>query len=144
MNAPSRRNGFCTATHLYVPTVVDPLAAAAVETFARQFKILQPIVNPHIQWGGIVGTMTSVNTNDRLTLPKAASEAANTAEKSAQKILGTREELFIRYPVIERDLPLARAAENGIAYFIESRVRLMFDELAKAIALKAPPRKSSL
>jgi cellulose biosynthesis protein BcsQ len=48
-------NGFCAATHLYVPTVVDLLSASAVGSFARQFRELKAIVNPRIQWRGSSG-----------------------------------------------------------------------------------------
>jgi len=135
-------NGFCAATHLYVPTVVDGLSAAAVESFARQFIELKPIVNPQISWSGIIGTMTFANPNEPLTLTKTAEAAAIEAEHIAQRRLKTKEPLFIRKPVIKRDSVLARATEKGIAYLNESSVRPMFDELAIAIESKAPSRKT--
>ena len=134
-------NGFCASTHLYVPTVVDLLSTSAVSAFARQFSELKPIVNPHIQWAGIIGTMTYINTRDPLTLASTASEAADAAEVAAQNRLNTKAPLFIRVPVIKRDVSLARATEKGIAYFHDSSVRPMFDALARVIEINAPSRR---
>jgi chromosome partitioning protein len=135
-------NGFCAATHLYVPTVVDRLSTYAVANFADVFSHLKPILNPRIQWAGIVGTMTSVNPRDPMLLPNNAEDAAAVAERAAQRELRTQEMLFIRKPVIKRDANLARSTEGGIAYLNDSSVRLMFDTLATVIESKAPSRKT--
>ena len=135
-------NGFCAATHLYVPTVVDLLSASAVGSFARQFRELRAIVNPRIQWAGIIGTLTFVNTKDTLSLPSKAERAAEAAERAAQNQLDTKEPLFIRKPVIVRDADLARATEKGVAYLNDSNMRPMFDALASVIESKAPSRKT--
>lgn len=133
-------NGFCAATHLYVPTVVDSVSASAVGTFARQFRELRAVINPQIQWAGIIGTMTFVNPTDTLLLPGRAEPAATAAERAAQNSLGTNEALFIRKPVIARNADLARATDEGVAYLNDSHLRSMFDELAKVIEAKAPRR----
>jgi cellulose biosynthesis protein BcsQ len=135
-------NGFCAATHLYVPTQADSLAGAAVGSFARQFKELRAVVNPRIKWSGIIGTLTTIRPQDTLTLPDAAAEAAGVAEREAQDQLGTKETLFIRRPVIAYSAGLARAADHGVGYLNDSRLRPMFDELAKVIETKAPSRKT--
>lgn len=135
-------NGLCASTHLYVPTVVDGLSTSAVSAFARQFSELKPIVNPHLRWAGIVGTMTFVNPRDPLSLTATANAAATEAERAAQNRLKTKEPLFIRKPVIKRDSDLARATEKGIAYMNDSSVRPMFDDLAAVIESKAPSRKT--
>lgn len=135
-------NGFCAATHLYVPTVVDGMSASAVGLFARQFRELQPIVNPRIQWAGIIGTMTFVNSADTLSLPARAESAARAAEREAQRRLDTNQPLFIRKPVIKRDAKLARATEKGIAYLNDSSVRPMFDALVEVIESRAPSRRN--
>lgn len=134
-------NGFCTSTHVFVPTVVDRLSASAVGTFARQFKELRAVLNPGIDFSGIIGTMTFLNTHDPLSLPQTAANAADDAERAAQVRLGTNAELFIRNPVIRRDKILARATENGIAYLNDSNIRPMFDALAKVIESKAPAKR---
>jgi chromosome partitioning protein len=133
-------NGFCAATHLYVPTVVDQLSTYAVANFADVFSELKPIVNPTIRWAGIIGTLTTVNPRDTLGLPGTAERAADFAERAAQKGLKTQEPLFIRKPVIKRDADLARATETGIAYLNDSKVRPMFDALVAVVESKAPSR----
>jgi cellulose biosynthesis protein BcsQ len=135
-------NGFCSATHLYVPTVVDRLSTYAVANFADKFSELKPMINPHIRWAGIVGTMTFVNSHAPTTLPQNVAADAGIAERAAQRGLKTEEPLFIRKPVIKRDAALARAAEEGIAYLNVSAVRPMFDELAAEVESKAPSRKT--
>mgnify|MGYP001243321459 CR=1 FL=1 len=65
-------NGFCAATHLYVPTVVDQLSTYAVANFADVFSELKPIINPTIRWAGIIGTLTFVNTRDTLAMPSTS------------------------------------------------------------------------
>jgi cellulose biosynthesis protein BcsQ len=135
-------NGVCTATHLYVPTVVDSLSTSAVSAFARQFVELKPIVNPHIEWAGIIGTMMFPNRADPLQLPTTIERFANRAELAAQNRLNTREPLFIRNPVIGKDAALAQATDEGIAYLNDSSVRPMFDALATVIEKKAPSRKT--
>jgi cellulose biosynthesis protein BcsQ len=137
-------NGFCAATHLYVPTVVDRLSTFAVANFADIFSGLKPTINPSIRWAGIVGTMTYVNTREPLILPRNAEDAAGVAERAAQRALKTQEPLFIRKPVIKRDSDLARATEGGIAYLNDSTVQPMFDALAAVIESKAPSRKTKL
>jgi len=135
-------NGFCAATHLYVPTVVDQLSTYAVANFADVFSELKPIVNPTIRWAGIIGTLTFVNTRDTLAMPSTAESAADFAERAAQRGLKTQEPLFIRKPVIKRDSDLARATEAGVAYLNDSKVRPMFDALVAAVESKAPSRKT--
>jgi cellulose biosynthesis protein BcsQ len=135
-------NGFCTATHLYVPTVVDGLSTSAVTAFARQFAELRPVVNPSIRWAGIIGTMTFQNPTDPLSLTGKAAISAEEAERAAQNHLHTKEPLFIRKPVIRRDAALATATETGIAYINESKVRPVFDALASEIETKAPSRRT--
>ncbi len=137
-------NGFCAATHLYIPTVVDRLSTYAVANFADKFSELKPIINPHIRWAGIIGTMTFVNPRDPMTLPQNALADAGIAERAAQRGLKTQEPLFIRKPVIKRDSALARAAEAGIAYLNDSEVRPMFDALAAVVESKAPSRKTKI
>ncbi|MGO9172199.1 MAG: ParA family protein [Rhodomicrobium sp.] len=137
-------NGFCAATHMYVPTVVDRLSTYAVANFADKFSELKPIINPYIRWAGIIGTMTFVNPRDTMALPQNAVDDAEIAERAAQRGLKTQEPLFIRKPVIKRDSALARATEGGIAYLNDSAVRPMFDALAAVVETKAPSRKTKL
>ena len=135
-------NGFCAATHLYIPTVVDQLSATAVASFARQFRELKAALNSRIQWAGIIGTLTFRNPQNPLSLTQRGESIANAAERAAQGLLDTKEPLFIRKPVIVRDAGLATATEEGIAYLNDSDVRTMFDELATEIEKKAPRKNA--
>jgi cellulose biosynthesis protein BcsQ len=135
-------NGFCAATHLYIPTVVDQLSATAVASFARQFRELKAALNPRIQWAGIIGTLTFRNPQNPLSLTQRGESVADAAERAAQGLLDTKEPLFIRKPVIVRDAGLATATEEGIAYLNDSDVRTMFDELATEIEKKAPRKNA--
>lgn len=131
-------NGFCAATHLYTPTVVDHVSALAVELFARQFCELKAIVNPHIQWPGIIGTLTTTNTQNPLALPGTGEHAAKAAERHAQSRTGGSDPVFIRSPVIKRETTIANASERGVAYLNAAGVRPMFDALANVIEQRAP------
>jgi cellulose biosynthesis protein BcsQ len=133
-------NGFCAATHMYVPTVVDSLSALAVRAFAQQFRELRAIVNPSIRWPGIIGTMTFPNPRNPLQLAASSSDYADRAERIARARLGGNEPEFIRNPVIVRDAKLAHASADGIAYINDSSVRPMFDKLASVIETQAPRR----
>jgi cellulose biosynthesis protein BcsQ len=136
-------NGFCAATHIYVPTVVDRLSTYAVANFADKFSELKPVLNPSIRWAGIVGTVTFVNPREPMVLPQNVIGDADFAERAAQRVLNTQEPLFIRSPVIKRDATLARATEKGIAYLNDSAARPMFDALAAAVERKAPSRRTT-
>jgi cellulose biosynthesis protein BcsQ len=122
-------NGFCTSTHLFVPTVVDYASARAVGRFAQQFRRLVPTINPLLTFGGIIGTMTSAGPQ----LPKVNTAVASAAEAQAQKELGDKQPLFIREAVMVRSMPLAGSTDSGIGYWQVPDTQPMFDEIAKAI-----------
>ena len=134
-------NGFCSATHLFVPTVVDNVSAVAVGTFARQFRELRSVLNPQIEFAGIVGTMTTLlNGNGPFTLPKNAEPAASRAEGGVQKMLNSNTNYFIRAAVMARTPKVSYSAEEGIAYLQAPETRPMFDTLADQVTIRAPLR----
>jgi cellulose biosynthesis protein BcsQ len=47
------------ATHLVVPTILDPLSAEAVGSFLKQAWRLRERFNPSLELAGVVGTMTT-------------------------------------------------------------------------------------
>jgi chromosome partitioning protein len=128
-------NGFCTSTHLFVPTVMDYASARAVGRFAQQFRRLVPTINPLLVFGGIIGTMTNAGP----ALPNVNIPVADAAETQAQNELreqGELEEqrpLFIREAVMSRSAPLAASTDSGIGYWQVPKTQPMFDEIAKAI-----------
>jgi chromosome partitioning protein len=126
-------NGFCTATHIFVPTVVDYASARAVGHFARQFCRLVPAINPLITFAGIIGTLT----NKGPRLPNVNSDVANTTEDEVQKAFGDKRPYFIREAVMTRSAPLAAATDSGIAYWQVPETQSMFNELAKIILARA-------
>lgn len=125
-------NAMCTSTHLFVPTIVDSPSALAVGRFAQQFRRLVPKVNPFLSFAGIIGTMT----NRGPELPKVDKQVADLTEAQASEELDKSHALFplfIREAVMQRDMPLARGAASGIAYWKEPTTQPIFKEIAKAI-----------
>jgi chromosome partitioning protein len=122
-------NGFCTATHIFVPTVVDYASARAVGHFAHQFCRLVPAINPLIAFAGIIGTLT----NGGPQLPRVNAGVANATETEVQKAFGDKHPYFIREAVMTRSAALAAATDSGIAYWQVPGTRPMFKEIVKAI-----------
>lgn len=134
-------NGFCAATHLFVPTVVDHVSAVAVGTFAARFRELRTIINPRIEFAGIVGTMTTLtNASGPFSLPNGAVPASVSAENAVRKVLSSSSEFFIRAAVMARTPKVSYSAEEGIAYLQAPETRPMFNALADQIAVRAPLR----
>ena len=134
-------NGLCSATHLFVPTVVDNVSAVAVGTFARQFRELRTVLNPQIEFAGIVGTMTTLlRAMGPFTLPGNAEPAAARTEAVVQRVLNSNANFFIRNAVMARTPKVSYSTEDGIAYLQAPETRPMFDALADQIADRAPLR----
>lgn len=134
-------NGFCSATHLFVPTVVDHVSAIAVGTFAGRFRELRSALNPQIEFAGIVGTMTTLRSaSGPFDLPNAAAAAAADAERYVRKHLNSNASYFIREAVMARTPKVSYSAEEGIAYLQAQETRPMFNALADQIAIRAPIR----
>jgi cellulose biosynthesis protein BcsQ len=134
-------NGFCSATHLFVPTVVDNVSAIAVGTFARQFRELRSVLNPQIEFAGIIGTMTTLtNATGPFVLPKPAHSAATNAERAVRKVLNSNANFFVREAVMGRTSKVSYSTEDGIAYLQGRETRPMFNALADQIANRAPLR----
>jgi chromosome partitioning protein len=134
-------NGFCSATHLFVPTVVDHVSAIAVGTFAGRFRELRSALNPQIEFAGIVGTMTTLRSaSGPFDLPNAATAAAADAERYVRKYLNSNASYFIREAVMARTPKVSYSAEEGIAYLQAQETRPMFKALADQIAIRAPLR----
>jgi cellulose biosynthesis protein BcsQ len=130
-------NGFCTSTHLFVPTVVDFVSAIAVGTFAEQVRQLQ-IANSTLKFSGIIGTMLAVN-----RIPQAARPAVEAARRAAKKALNTNEDLFIETAVMQRTAHVGYSTEDGIASLKAPQTRPMFDRIADEVVHRAPLRRPS-
>lgn len=134
-------NGFCSATHLFVPTVVDIVSATAVGTFARAFRELRSALNPQIEFAGIIGTMVHLsNSAGPFAVPQGGNEAVSRAEAGVGKHLNSKANFFIREAVMARTAKVSYSTEDGIAYLQAPETRPMFNALADQIANRAPLR----
>ncbi|WP_072385081.1 ParA family protein [Hyphomicrobium sp. CS1BSMeth3] len=131
-------NGMCASTHLFVPSVVDRLSAAAVGTFAIQFAKVRGATNPALDFSGIIGTMTA----HRKLSPRAASpmERANEAVRAA---LGSSRDYFMRDATMSRTTKVSYSTDEGIAYLKDSGVREMFAAIGREVARRAPTGRVS-
>ena len=134
-------NGVCAATHVFVPTLVDPVSAGGVEYFFSQFRILAPAVNPALKIYGVIGTVNNGRQDNTLPQTREALRTADYIDKEAGEVLGWNG-LFIRDAVITKTKAIATAAESGIPYMRDEDVRPAYDNLADIIIRYAPGRKS--
>ena len=125
-------NGFCAATHLFVPTLVDKTSVDAVEFFVRQFVRLRPALNPVLRLKGVIGTVNDGNAH--FTLPRVYSNIADDIDAKLDAIVGERQHWFLRKAVVTRSASVARAAESGIPYLVNQDACRMYDNLAGEIA----------
>lgn len=131
-------NGICASTHLFVPSVVDRLSAAAVGTFALQFKKIRDAANPLIEFAGIIGTMTA---QQRL-MPQAAAPMER-ANEAVRRALSTDRDFFMRAATMARTARVSYSTDDGIAYLQTDRAtRDMFAVIGKAVAERAPKRNA--
>jgi cellulose biosynthesis protein BcsQ len=131
-------NGIAAATHVFVPTLVDQLAAEAVIYFAQQFRKLAPVLNPALRIYGVTGTVNDGNAAH--TLPLVWNPVADNIDTRLRTALGVSEDLFIRDSVITRQKAIAQAVESGIPYIKVPEIRAMYDQLARAVNQRAPRR----
>ena len=131
-------NGICAATHVFVPTLVDAVSIGGVQYFAKQFRVLAPIVNPGLKVHGIIGTVNSGNAQH--TLPQALQRSAERIDDIIKEHLGQGNS-FIREAVVTRKAEIANASKSGIPYMIIEGIRPMYDKLAEIINRRAPRRQ---
>lgn len=112
----------CASTHVLIPTIPDPLAATGpVGYFGAQLKAHECLF-PHLKILGVIGTKThGVSREIEEIAIKGAANRLRDALKGSVGNLGyieTRNETFdFRHDLwLVDSTPLARAAENGIAY----------------------------
>jgi len=132
-------NGFCAATHLFVPTLVDRVSVDAVEFFARQFARLRPALNPALRLNGVIGTVN--RGNEQNTLPGVLTQTADDIDKRLDTILGDGKKWFMRNAVLTRKAAIAQMAEAGIPYLQIRDQCQMYDQLADVISALARSRK---
>lgn len=129
-------NGFCSSTHLFVPTVVDHVSAVAIRSFADRFNRLVPQLNPVLRFSGIIGTMTTVS-----HLPNPARPAAQMAQDIVRKTLNMNDEFFFWKAVMQRTPNIPYSTESGIPYLQNEQTQPMFQRIADEVAVRAPLKK---
>jgi cellulose biosynthesis protein BcsQ len=134
-------NGFCAATHLFVPTIVDRLSAQSVDFFADRFRLLRPELNPGLVFGGVIGVVRNANPQNQASLPSTLKSVADRVDEAVQARLGSRSPFFFRDAVVMYSSKIARASESGIAYLLETSICNIFDKLADRIQAIAPGRQ---
>jgi chromosome partitioning protein len=131
-------NGLCASTHLFVPSVVDRLSAAAVGTFAIQFRKVRDAANPALDFSGIIGTMTA-----QQKLSERAAAPMDRANQAVQRALGSSRNYFMRGATMARTTRVSYSTDEGIAYLRNSGVREMFAVIGREIARRAPKGRAS-
>jgi cellulose biosynthesis protein BcsQ len=131
-------SGICAATHVFVPMIVDQVSADAVEYFATQFKKLAPAINPALRINGITGTVK--NGNIQNTLPKTVQPIIEKLEPKVRAAPSVDGPLFIQNAVVKLQASITGAVESGIPYCVDVDLQVMYDQLAKVIAERAPLR----
>ncbi len=116
-------NGLCAASHLFVPTVVDGTSVRAVETFSIQFKDVRRALNPNLDWGGIIGMMTTTHNAAPHSLPNTLEQTAQSAENAARKRLGAEVGGFYFDAVVPRNSDISKATLLGVPFLQSEDIR---------------------
>jgi chromosome partitioning protein len=130
-------NALCASTHLFIPTILDPMSAEAAILFARRMHKLRPDLCPNLFLGGVIasrsGTLESGALKDRET------EVADMIDNALRPLWN------LPAPVL-RDVPLpSSSAFSGegiekismLGHTIEpkNRVRALGDRVATLIGM---------
>lgn len=127
-------NALCASTHLITTFVLDNLSAEAVGTFLKQVKDMRPMLYPHLELAGVIGTMkrTKSALNDPQNRDEAALKAVATVKRRVREVWG-REDYFLETAIIPRLAEVAKIAGEGVAYLECSDVRTYFDVLGEQV-----------
>jgi cellulose biosynthesis protein BcsQ len=111
------------ATHLLVPTILDPVSVETLSSFLKQAWLLRAKFNPALELAGVVGTMTTARPTAN-PLPEAES-AARANVKNSLKQWPSNAYLFDAD--IQEVAAIRDAAGQSNPYFSDSRG--MFDRV---------------
>jgi chromosome partitioning protein len=121
---------FAAATHLLVPTVLDPLSAETVGSFLKQAWALRERLNPGLELAGIVGTMTPAQALDNKLKPTEQT-ALGIIKSSLHEWKGTSH-------IFKRDIqdraPIRNAAGRTMACFDDKLIRKMINEFGDELS----------
>ena len=114
------------ATHVLVPTILDPLSAEAVGSFLNQIKILTSEMKTGLNTISVVGTMTRTQ-----ELGDQNKDAVATIKKALQKWDGDAQ-------MLSRNIPFKQVfidcAGSDIAFFQNNEVHAFFEQLGGEIS----------
>src|SRR5262249_35554076 len=129
-------NGFCTSTHLLVPTVYDMMSAEAVGTFLAGVQVLKQSLNHGIDLLGIVGMLTARQDS----LSQGAQNAKNAVINQVGIVGAPTFNIFDRH--IPRRADIANVAGQDLAYLCDPVVKSWFDQLGGEISSRLWPAPS--
>lgn len=104
-------NALCASTHLIVPFVLDGLSAERVGLFLRTVRRMRGQLFPHLELGGVVGTMKGDGTQK---LRPAEEEAIGAAERGVKSNWGPGDYVLKGDALIPRRQSIADAAGLGV------------------------------
>jgi cellulose biosynthesis protein BcsQ len=130
-------NAACASTHLLVPTILDGLSVTAAQNTLRVFHGLRKRLCPGLQLLGIVPTMVyrsdGLNTRERKALRKLEAHLAHFWPSAPLP------EVFSD-TYISRKEEVAKMAGEGVAFFSDPGVEVMFRKLGDRIDRKLRER----
>jgi chromosome partitioning protein len=118
-------NALVAATHLIVPTILDPLSAQRVAYFLGNAREFRNLFNPKLKLAGVIGTMTY-----QQNLIGRELDVLGTI-KEALEAWGNGGYIFER--TIPRRNAFADYAGNDVAYLRDAKIRSFFDKLGEEL-----------
>jgi chromosome partitioning protein len=118
-------NALCASTHLVVPFVLDILSAERVGIFLRMVKRMRGQLFPHLELGGVVGTMKGDGTEK---LREAEEKAIREAERGVFVNWGPGD-YVLKDALIPRKQSIADTAGIGV----DPAVAVLFDPLGERL-----------
>lgn len=116
-------NALCASTHVLVPTIFNPIAAEPVANFIQSSKGLMDVLNPKLEFLGVVETMS----------PRA-NEGQDTRAEGRRVIAETLKSGFPGISILQSNIPRRAAfADGGVAYLDNSEARTIFNTLGNEI-----------
>ncbi|MFY0613091.1 MAG: AAA family ATPase [Hyphomicrobiaceae bacterium] len=132
-------NALCTSTHFVLPTILDSMSASSVRNTLSQVKRLKPVICPHINFVGIIGSMTTHQDPGKFS----ANEQPVIGElrSGATQAFGHGDH-FLDNCNVGDQAAIAVAAGKKLAYFENGTSRTMFEALGEEIRRRAPSKTS--
>jgi cellulose biosynthesis protein BcsQ len=126
-------NALCASTHLFIPTILDQMAAEAATFFAKQVREMSESLFPNLELGGVIPSRTSGLWSDGLDEREV--RIADYVDKEIQAIW-KKNNAVLRMAKIPNGEPFASVSGEDITYLgsnkgakarIESMGRIVCD-----------------